>query len=154
LFHDFGKAGMSFQETLNQKSKYTCQPYRHEWISVRLFQAFVGEQTDEQWLASLEHLNAADEKGILKALKMDSPEWSSSPFSTLPPLAKSVAWLILSHHRLPQSHSAPPQLMYCEGWIERQLNADWNSLNHIPTEKHDWKERDFKNVWKFPATRR
>jgi CRISPR-associated endonuclease/helicase Cas3 len=69
LFHDFGKAGMSFQETLNRKSKHTCQPYRHEWISVRLFQAFVGEQTDEQWLASLEHLNAADEKGILKALK-------------------------------------------------------------------------------------
>jgi CRISPR-associated endonuclease/helicase Cas3 len=41
--------------------------------------------------------------------------------------------------------------MYCEGWIERQLNADWNSLNHIPTEKHDWKKRDFKNVWKFPG---
>jgi CRISPR-associated endonuclease/helicase Cas3 len=151
LFHDFGKAGMSFQQTLNQKSKYACQPYRHEWISVRLFQAFVGEQTDEQWLASLEHLNASDEKGILKALKMDSPEWSSSPFSTLPPLAKSVAWLLLSHHRLPQSHSTPPQLMYCEGWIERQLNADWNSRNHIPTEKHNWKEHDFKNVWKFPG---
>ncbi|WP_288790643.1 type I-F CRISPR-associated helicase Cas3f [uncultured Enterobacter sp.] len=149
LFHDFGKAGMCFQQTLLKESQHRFQPYRHEWISVRLFQAFVGQQTYAQWLASLEHLKAADEKGMLKALTMDTPERSGSPLGNLPTLARVVAWLMLSHHRLPQSRSAEPQLMYCDGWLERQLNADWNSLNHR-SEKPKWTERDKKNVWKFP----
>lgn len=150
LFHDFGKAGMCFQQTLKGESQHLCQPYRHEWISVRLFEAFVGEQTDEQWLTSLTQLKAADEKAMLKALKMDRAEWSNSPLEKLPPVARVVAWLMLSHHRLPQPHPAKTSLLYSEGWIEKQLNADWNSLNHKSTEKHPWKERDFKNVWKFP----
>ncbi|HAT6805027.1 TPA: type I-F CRISPR-associated helicase Cas3 [Citrobacter freundii] len=150
LFHDFGKAGMCFQQTLRGESKHRCQPYRHEWISVRLFQAFVGEQTDAQWLASLEHLSAADDRVMLKTLMMDSLEWTDSPLRRLPPVAKAVAWLMLSHHRLPQSYSAEPPLLYCEGWVERQLNADWNSLNHIATKKHNWSARDKKMVWKFP----
>ncbi len=150
LFHDFGKAGMCFQQTLKGESQHVCQPYRHEWISVRLFEAFVGERSDEQWLASLTQLKAADEKAMLKALKMDSAEWSNSPFKKLPPLARVVAWLMLSHHRLPQPDPANSSLLYSEGWLERQLNADWNSLNHKSTEKHQWKARDFKNVWKFP----
>ncbi|MDA4606837.1 type I-F CRISPR-associated helicase Cas3f [Enterobacter kobei] len=149
LFHDFGKAGMCFQQTLKGESKHICQPYRHEWISVRLFEAFVGVQTDEQWLASLTQLKAADEKAMLNALKMDTDK-NCSLLGDLPPLAKVVVWLILSHHRLPQSHSTRPQLIYCEGWFEKQLNADWNSLNHKSTEKHPWKARDFKDVWKFP----
>lgn len=150
MFHDFGKAGMCFQQTLKGESKHICQPYRHEWISVRLFEAFVGKQTDEQWLASLSQLKAADEKAMLKTLKMDRVDWSNSPLEKLPPVARVVAWLMLSHHRLPQPHPAKPSLLYSEGWLQRQLNADWNSLNHKSTEKHQWKERDFKNVWKFP----
>lgn len=150
LFHDFGKAGQCFQQTLHGKSPHLSQPYRHEWISLRLFQAFVGEQTDAQWLASLENLHPSDEKSILKALVTDNPEKSCSPFTSLPPVAKTVAWLILSHHRLPQALSSRPQLEYCNGWIDRQLNADWNSLNHRSGEKRKWGERDFKNVWKFP----
>jgi len=148
LFHDFGKAGMCFQQTLKGESAHLCQPYRHEWISVRLFQAFVGQQTDAEWLTSLEQLKASDEKGMLKALTRDTLEKSDSPLRGLPPLARVVAWLILSHHRLPQSHSAVPQLMYCEGWLERQLNADWNSLNH-KSSKNNWTARDRKNVWTF-----
>jgi CRISPR-associated endonuclease/helicase Cas3 len=41
---------------------------------------------------------------------------------------------MLSHHRLPQPHPAKTSLLYSEGWIEKQLNADWNSLNHKSTE--------------------
>jgi CRISPR-associated endonuclease/helicase Cas3 len=149
LFHDFGKAGMCFQQTLKGESKHVCQPYRHEWISVRLFEAFVGEQTDEQWLASLTQLKAADQNAMLNALKMDTDK-TGSLLGKLPPLAKVVVWLMLSHHRLPQSHTTRPQLEYCEGWFEKQLNPEWNSLNHKSTEKHPWKARDFKNVWKFP----
>ncbi len=42
LFHDFGKANQLFQEKLKKKNKY-CEPYRHEWVSLRLFEAFVRE---------------------------------------------------------------------------------------------------------------
>lgn len=84
LFHDFGKAGMCFQQTLKGESQHLCQPYRHEWISVRLFEAFVGERTDEQWLTSLTQLKAADEKAMVKALKMDRAQWSNNPFEKLP----------------------------------------------------------------------
>ncbi|WP_155020398.1 type I-F CRISPR-associated helicase Cas3f [Enterobacter roggenkampii] len=87
---------------------------------------------------------------MLKALKMDRAEWSNSPLEKLPPVARVVAWLMLSHHRLPQPHPAKTSLLYSEGWIEKQLNADWNALNHKSTEKHQWKARDFKNVWAFP----
>ncbi|HDH7822039.1 TPA: type I-F CRISPR-associated helicase Cas3 [Raoultella planticola] len=156
LFHDFGKAGKCFQQTLKGKSKHVCQPYRHEWISVRLFQAFVGEWADAQWLAALEHLKSSDEKIILGRLVTDLPDKprgrstdpdNRNPLSTLPPIARTVAWLILSHHRLPQSLSSTPPLEYCEGWIDRQLNVDWNSLNH---KNHPWVDSDYKNVWLFP----
>lgn len=150
LFHDFGKAGSCFQQKLRGESRHVCQPYRHEWISVRLFQAFVDKQTDEQWLARLEHLAASDDKHIRQLLQLDTPEKSHSPFVTLPPLARVVAWLILSHHRLPQSLLQRAPLAYCDGWLERQLTASWNSLNHISNALHKWSERDLKNVWKFP----
>ncbi|HEY4436581.1 MAG TPA: type I-F CRISPR-associated helicase Cas3f [Lelliottia sp.] len=150
LFHDFGKAGRCFQQTLKGESQQRCQPYRHEWISVRLFQAFIGEKTDQEWLSELEHFKASDEKIWLKTLFADMPSKSDSPLRGMPPLAKTVAWLIVSHHRLPQALSTTPQLEYCTGWLDRQLNADWNSLNHKPSEKHPWRERDYKNVWSFP----
>lgn len=107
LFHDFGKAGMCFQQTLKGESQHLCQPYRHEWISVRLFEAFVGKQTDEQWLTSLTQLKAADEKAMLKALKMDTDK-NCSLLEKLPPLAKVVVWLMLSHHRLSMADGVEP----------------------------------------------
>ncbi|UJD94114.1 type I-F CRISPR-associated helicase Cas3 [Lelliottia amnigena] len=150
LFHDFGKAGRCFQQTLKGASKHLCQPFRHEWISVRLFQAFVDKKTDAEWLSELTNLKASDETVIMNALVADTPSKSDSPLSTLPPLAKTVAWLMLSHHRLPQALSSKPQLEYCTGWMDRQLNADWNSLNHKISDTHKWTDRDFKQVWQFP----
>lgn len=149
LFHDFGKAGKCFQQTLSGKSSRRFQPYRHEWISVRLFQAFVDGRSDSEWLALLEHLAKKNEETLLPKLKQDNVDFSDSPLKTLPPLAKTVAWLILSHHRLPQCSMPPgPELQYSDNWLDRQLNAEWNSLNHRP-ENH-WKAQDFKNVWLFP----
>ncbi|MEO3989255.1 type I-F CRISPR-associated helicase Cas3f [Pseudocitrobacter cyperus] len=150
LFHDFGKAGRAFQESLTKKGAKSYQPYRHEWISVRLFQAFVGEQTDDEWLAKLGALAPEDEAAILARLRMDDLDFSDSPFCTLPPLAKTVAWLILSHHRLPENlptQSKEPS-EGCERWLENQLNADWNALNH---KNGEWMARDFRQVWTFPA---
>lgn len=148
LFHDFGKAGGLFQAGLKGKSKMRFQPFRHEWISVRWFQAFVGSQTDAQWLARLGTLTAEDEQTISLAIKKDSATWSSSPFESLPPLALVVAWLIVSHHRLPQYNGDnPPSLSPDSQWLTRQLNAYWNSLNHL----HDaWQAGDYQSVWSFP----
>lgn len=52
LLHDLGKASRAFQGRLRGK---TTGPnlYRHEWVSLRLFQAFVGQDEDEAWLARL-----------------------------------------------------------------------------------------------------
>ncbi|HAT2784035.1 TPA: type I-F CRISPR-associated helicase Cas3 [Citrobacter koseri] len=148
LFHDFGKAGFCFQESLTKKTAKSYQPYRHEWVSVRLFQAFIGEQHDEQWLAKLGELSADDDAELLARLRKDNPCYSDSPFRTLPPLASVVAWLILSHHRLPENLRGDNVLEGCQSWLENQLNADWNAVNHI---KEGWRDVDFRNVWVFPS---
>ncbi|EOC1280785.1 type I-F CRISPR-associated helicase Cas3 [Cronobacter turicensis] len=149
LFHDFGKANRLFQHTLCGNAALTFQPYRHEWVSVRLFQAFVGEQTDREWLAALGEIVAADEARWLERLKADAPGDSGSPFTRLPPLARVVAWLILSHHRLPQCllKHHQPEMELADGWLERQLNADWNSLN---AQSREWTPQQLKAVWQFP----
>lgn len=149
LFHDFGKASKGFQDTLSGKSKHSFQPWRHEWISLRLFQAFVGSDSDAQWLERLGCLSAEDEPALLTRLDKDKPDYSNSPFRTLPPVAQTVAWLILSHHRLPENFKAKgsesPE--HCDNWLVNQLNASWNSLNHEKT----WSAQALQNSWVFPA---
>ncbi|RPH26901.1 type I-F CRISPR-associated helicase Cas3 [Buttiauxella warmboldiae] len=146
LFHDFGKAGALFQAGLQGDTTLKFQPFRHEWVSVRLFQAFVGTQTDHEWLVRLGMLTAQDERDILQRVQQDSINHHSSPFTDLPPLARTIAWLILSHHRLPQylGDNAPS---LSEHWLTCQLNADWNALNHRDSR---FRESDFRRLWTFP----
>ncbi|WP_297198886.1 type I-F CRISPR-associated helicase Cas3f [uncultured Pluralibacter sp.] len=147
LFHDFGKASKGFQDTLQGETEYTFQPWRHEWISLRLFQAFVGESSDEQWLAKLSGVSPQDEPDLLARLIADDTA-SSSPFSTLPAAARVVAWLILSHHRLPENFFSESQesLENSETWLVNQLNADWNSKNH----RKKWPREELSSSWLFP----
>lgn len=58
LFHDFGKACAAFQAKLQpgKSKKPLADAYRHEWISLRLFAAFVASESDESWLARLAQL--------------------------------------------------------------------------------------------------
>lgn len=148
LFHDLGKSGALFQAGLKQETKRTFQPFRHEWISVRLFQAFVHTHTDQQWLNGLGLLSEQDEAAILQRLYKDQENHSNSPFTTLPPLARVVAWLILSHHRLPQYLGEnDPSLSPESDWLTQQLNVSWNALNH---QNNSWDESDFKRAWTFP----
>ncbi len=102
LFHDFGKAIVLFQNKL-QKSARVADPYRHEWISLRLFQAFVGDDDDRGWLARLAALSETSDKNWIKRLIRDDPEQGieTAPLEKLPPLARTVGWLVVSHHRLP-----------------------------------------------------
>lgn len=97
LFHDFGKASMCFQEKLqaNSKNKRLGDPLRHEWVSVLLFKAFVNnDDTDEKWLERLAN-------GELDELALTTNIPLKKPMASLPPAASLLAWLIVSHHKLP-----------------------------------------------------
>lgn len=101
LFHDLGKACQAFQDRLKGDGASGPNRYRHEWISLRLFEAFVGQQSDSQWLQHLAD-GDYDDHDWLETLTRDGLDAdATSPFPQLPPLARSVGWLILAHHRLP-----------------------------------------------------
>lgn len=151
LFHDFGKANRLFQQMLRkERGIKTSQPYRHEWVSLRLFVAFVGVKQDKEWIATLAQVGPEDEQHLLEAVIKDSVKGGGSPFTSLPPVAKVVAWLILSHHRLPvysRDGSNPPQLQQKESWLVSQLDALWNADNH---HTQNWSKADFQAQWQFP----
>ncbi|AHG20877.1 CRISPR-associated protein Cas3 [Chania multitudinisentens RB-25] len=149
LFHDFGKANVLFQNGLRGEGK-SFQPYRHEWISLRLFVAWVKGKSDREWLTALSHIGEPDEERMLGNLLKDSLDPFENPFIHLPPLAKTVAWLILSHHRLPvylADEQHKPDLAQIECWLTQQLTADWNATNHLDP---GWTAADQRNAWVFP----
>ena len=106
LLHDLGKANNAFQKKLTNKSKKAlADAYRHEWVSLRLFEAFVRKRSDSEWLEDLANLSHVDRDVWITGLIIDGPATSfRSPLnrkSKLPPLAQVIGWLMVSHHRLP-----------------------------------------------------
>lgn len=108
LFHDFGKSWDHFQIMLKDNKKK--DPIRHEWISLLLFKALVQGKTDEQWLGELAQLNQADIKTrkafVNQLINSPSPldKASKKPFKGMTTFSRWIAWLIVSHHRLPKVH--------------------------------------------------
>ena len=108
LLHDLGKASAAFQARLRKVIMEKNQ-YRHEWVSLRLFEAFVGDDDDAAWLVRLVSPTAADDATWLARLKCDGLKpvkpslLPSPPFAGLAkaPLAQALGWLVLTHHRLP-----------------------------------------------------
>ncbi len=104
LFHDFGKANDAFQNKLRSKLP-VADAYRHEWVSLRLFESFVRHCgiSDDNWLNCLKELPEKTGAACIAKLLCDGIGTSgvASPFKNLPPLAQVVGWLIVSHHRLP-----------------------------------------------------
>ncbi|MGA0582857.1 MAG: type I-F CRISPR-associated helicase Cas3f, partial [Castellaniella sp.] len=179
LLHDLGKATQSFQDRLRPGSPREKNRYRHEWVSVRLFQAFVGQDDDAGWLRRLvegggdgvdglrfQELWLDHKHGRLLRDGVDPAARDNKPFASsgkgLPPLAQAVAWLVLTHHRLPALPYGPAEPLESTSlWHGRlpggvkgqsldavlsQIDADWNE---------PWGELKLSKIkldpyWKFP----
>ncbi len=136
LFHDFGKANILFQNKLNPKKKKdqkNYEPYRHEWVSLRLFQAFAGEcKTDSEWLNKLSQIKSNTFSRCFKD-GVDGGISDNHPINNLPPFAQLVAWLVVTHHRLPLypkwKENLPPNLKNADDWFGSNFEPIWNSYN-------------------------
>jgi len=134
LLHDLGKACQAFQERLSTSAMPERNQYRHEWISLRLFQAFVGDASDDRsWLLRLLDPSAADDASWLDHARLvrdglDQQACEKPPFAHLPPLARAIGWLVLTHHRLPVQ---PPKLDDSL-WLGAKLTSFRSSdLDHL-----------------------
>jgi CRISPR-associated endonuclease/helicase Cas3 len=132
LLHDLGKASRAFQMRLEGRLQERNQ-YRHEWVSLRLFEAFVGRDDDASWLTRLAAPTAADDASWQDRLQRDGLDSNvSRPFFGLShaPLAQAIGWLILTHHRLPtlpRDHDGSSA--FSPGLLDRileRIDANWN----------------------------
>lgn len=155
LFHDVGKANHLFQDKLRGKRHELSEPLRHEWVSLRIFDAFVDGRDDRQWLTALSNLTPNDEKQALASLGRQAESKAQptgvNPFEGLPPLARIIGWLIVSHHRLPQFDTsetrlaAPtPEQLALTSW---RFDASWNSPQ---CRNPEWDETTWQRLWHFP----
>ena len=164
LLHDLGKACRAFQMRLEGKLQERNQ-YRHEWVSLRLFEAFVGDDDDDAWLARLAAPTPADDATWLDRLICDGPDVPmSGPFARLAhaPLAQAIGWLVVTHHRLPtfprNSDGRPGDFQVGllnnvleridAGWNERGDNGDaktlplyWQFPHGLPVTTELWRKR-------------
>jgi CRISPR-associated endonuclease/helicase Cas3 len=155
LFHDIGKSSQGFQGKLKAK-KVMADPLRHEWISIRILEAFVDGSSDEEWLQRLASIathasNPSFTKSLLEKLQRDGLDSElTKPFVELKnsPLAQFIAWLILSHHRLPvQRDSANyfnPKVL---GYLPNNLLPPWNS-----SRLDDFDNKIIEKCWGFPKS--
>lgn len=95
LLHDIGKANNGFQNKLKMGAK-TADPYRHEWISLKLIEKIWHNcQSDKEAflrLANIEQYANAD---------LSDKDMQYSTIGTLPPIAQWIAYLVVTHHRMP-----------------------------------------------------
>lgn len=143
LFHDFGKASEAFQKKLSSNQP-VADAYRHEWVSLRLFEAFVNGSDDADWLGRL--LDLPDDAATLVEARLVKDGLSKgrivSPFDTLKPLAQVVGWLIVSHHRMPTpSDKLHPKAM---NDLPGNIGADWCGA------RADVSPKDIAACWNFP----
>lgn len=136
LLHDLGKASEAFQQRLrNRRDERNL--VRHEWVSLRLFLAFVGDDDDEGWLRRLAGDQDADagvwtEPGRYLRDRVDTGI-GHRPFAGLSeraPLAAAVGWLVVTHHRLPVAPDT--RLGVVEpSWLRDPLSCITHAWNEV-----------------------
>lgn len=170
LLHDLGKACQAFQDRLAGRGQLgERNRYRHEWVSLRLFQAFVGTDDDTTWLARLADPTPADlarwsdwQTGHLRRDGLDDPARCPPPFAALAhaPLAQAVGWLIVTHHRLP----VLPAFFNNEPQTQKRVGARSNDFNParllqgVQAMQANWNEvvensaprAEIEPYWQFP----
>ncbi len=159
LLHDLGKACVAFQKRLNGQLSERNQ-YRHEWISLRLFEAFVGDDDDAVWLARLQNPSPEDDATWLGRLQRDGIDQNCTPpFARLSraPLAQAIGWLVVTHHRLPQepcstAHSAGISSESDLRDVLNKVTAYWNedARTRFCDEDSAAKPLDVGNYWDIP----
>ena len=156
LFHDFGKSNILFQKKLTPKhTGKKSEPVRHEWVSIRLFLAFIGEDKDEVWLNRLREATPEMDAKLLPNIGSEQSGLLKNPFKALKdrPVALAVAWLIVTHHRLPEYPAkqkklgSDPDTDEIDYWLfGKKFNAEWNSPQVL---FNDWDASDRSAVWKI-----
>ena len=138
LWHDVGKANRQFQRMLRSKTIQKSL-IRHEWISLRLFEAFVGGDDDGTWLARMKTSDAAQAGDILARMRRDEVSSLSKderkPFAALPPLARTVGWLIVGHHRLPVHPNGKKCASEVLEALPYAIVREWNEPGSPPPEE-------------------
>ncbi|MCX8521185.1 MAG: type I-F CRISPR-associated helicase Cas3f [Rhodoferax sp.] len=134
LMHDLGKAIQAFQDRLNGNGNGQKNLIRHEWVSLRLLQAFVGSDDDAAWLARLANPSEADDARWRNHLYEDvRGAINESPFKSMAkaPLAMALGWLVVTHHRLPV---LPKNENFSSAYLTNaltQIKACWNEENFV-----------------------
>lgn len=146
LLHDLGKASVAFQQRLKGK-RTERNLIRHEWVSLRLFLAFVGDDDDAAWLQRLADESGSDPTAWTAPGRYlrDGQEYGVNkyPFRGLAeraPLAAAIGWLIVTHHRLPVVPAIKDD--GTQDWVGKptgRFDADWlkDPLGNIT---HAWNE--------------
>ncbi|WP_322528132.1 type I-F CRISPR-associated helicase Cas3f [Salinicola sp. LHM] len=161
LLHDLGKGSVAFQDRLDGKLKEK-NLYRHEWVSLRLFLAFVGLDDDEGWLQRLADRDGFNEREWIASGRYQRDGLDADnkyPFRDLPPLAAAIAWLIVSHHRLPvvpvknadgtQERLGKRSQSHNSLWLEKPLSLvahDWNEI------RQSAERAQIKPYWQFAGS--
>ncbi|MGI9283131.1 MAG: type I-F CRISPR-associated helicase Cas3f [Endozoicomonas sp.] len=131
LLHDWGKASARFQQKLQPDYKgLAADAIRHEWVSCLLLKRLVqlsGDGSDDSWLECLSRGDLDEEK-----LKNVDAADRSGALHDLPPAASLVAWLIVSHHRLPRpdiSKTTLPDKAESIASLLQYVDESWNYKN-------------------------
>lgn len=158
LLHDLGKASAAFQAKLTRRQA-VADAYRHEWVSLRLFEAFVGAAaSDSEWLERLACGDGRQDGDWLTRLQRDGlPGQQAKPSGAarfkksvqqggnplreggMPPLAQVIGWLVVSHHRLPLGELSRQDLPA----LPTPINAEWCGA------RKDASEQDRAACWQF-----
>nr|ESK35631.1 CRISPR-associated helicase cas3, subtype I-f/ypest [Acinetobacter gyllenbergii NIPH 230] len=147
LLHDWGKATVLFQKKLLDKNnQFRGDPLRHEWISCLLLNALVQSsgniESDEAWLNLF--INQSWDEALLQQMIVKESD-QSKVLAQLPPFAQLVAWLIISHHRLPnlkedkdsKRYAVEPANSIAE--LFECIEANWGYQNKF--EEKDYQQR-------------
>ncbi len=146
LLHDFGKLTVLFQNKLKGKTKTKSDPLRHEWISILFLIAIVDNKTDEEWLGDL----ICDE--VHKKISKLTIKNTDKPLAKLPPLASMIAWLIVSHHKLPSFKSGYKEknitrtelfeiISSSWGYANEQIAfEEWFKYTELPSKSIEWQQ--------------